>query len=136
MPMLIAIRIRVTKPGVPAIRRCVAGGMRRRPARAGPRARPQAVAAGTPRVLCCAEIDEALALKAELGEGLTGGERNGVRIQGFDVGASPRDFVEPLGEPLILSTTNGTRAILSASAQADEVLIGSLLNLGAVASAL
>jgi 2-phosphosulfolactate phosphatase len=96
----------------------------------------QALAAGTPRVLCCAEIDEALALKAELGEGLTGGERNGVRIQGFDVGASPRDFVEPLGEPLILSTTNGTRAILSAAAQADEVLIGSLLNLGAVASAL
>jgi hypothetical protein len=62
----------------------------------------QALAAGTPRVLCCAEIDEALALKAALGEGLTGGERNGVRIEGFDVGASPRDFVEPLAEPLIL----------------------------------
>jgi 2-phosphosulfolactate phosphatase len=59
-----------------------------------------------------------------------------VRIEGFDVGASPRDFVQPLAEPLILSTTNGTRAILTAAAQADDVLIASLLNLGALASAL
>jgi 2-phosphosulfolactate phosphatase len=86
----------------------------------------QALAAGTPRILCCAEIDEARALKQELGEGLLGGERNAVRIEGFDVGASPRDFVEPLSEPLILSTTNGTRAILAAAASCDEVYIGSL----------
>jgi len=96
----------------------------------------QALAAGTPRVLCCAEIDEARALKAELGEGVTGGERDAVRIEGFDVGASPRDFVEPLAEPLILSTTNGTRAILTAAAQAGEVLLGSLLNLDALAATL
>ncbi|HEY7208085.1 MAG TPA: 2-phosphosulfolactate phosphatase [Gaiellaceae bacterium] len=96
----------------------------------------QALAAGTPRVLCCAEIDEARALKQELGEGVTGGERDAVRVEGFDVGASPRDFVEPLAEPLILSTTNGTRAILTAAARADEVLLGSLLNLDALVAAL
>jgi len=96
----------------------------------------QALAAGTPRVLCCGEIEEALALKVELGEGLTGGERDAVRIEGFDVGASPRDFVEPLREPLILSTTNGTRAILAAAAHADEVYVGSLLNLDALAARL
>ena len=96
----------------------------------------QALAAGTPRILCCSEIDEARALKAELGEGLLGGERNAVRIEGFDLGASPRDFVEPLPEPLILSTTNGTRAILSAAASCDEVYVGSLLNLAALAGRL
>jgi 2-phosphosulfolactate phosphatase len=96
----------------------------------------QALAAGTPRVLCCAEIDEARTLKEELGEGLTGGERDAVRIEGFDVGASPREFVEPLAEPLILSTTNGTRTILAAVARAGEVLLGSLLNLDALAAAL
>ena len=36
----------------------------------------QALAAGYERVLCCAEIEDALALKAELGdEAITGGER-------------------------------------------------------------
>jgi 2-phosphosulfolactate phosphatase len=95
----------------------------------------QALAAGWPRVLCCAEIDEARALKEQLGEGLLGGERDAVRVEGFDVGSSPREFLEPRDEPLILSTTNGTRAILTAAAACDEVLIGSLLNLGVVAQA-
>ncbi len=95
----------------------------------------QALASGYPRVLCCAEVDEARALRESLGEGLLGGERNAVRIPGFDVGASPREFLEPREEPLILSTTNGTRAILAAAAVADEVLLGSLLNVDAVATA-
>jgi 2-phosphosulfolactate phosphatase len=92
----------------------------------------QALASGWPRVFCCAEIDDARALKATLGEGLLGGERDPARIEGFDVGASPRDFVEGCDEPLILSTTNGTRAILAAADTCDEVVIGSLLNLGAI----
>jgi 2-phosphosulfolactate phosphatase len=95
----------------------------------------QALASGYPRVLCCAELEEARALRAELGEGLLGGERNAVRIEGFDVGASPREFVQGSSETLILSTTNGTQAILTAAARAEEVLLGSLLNLGAVAAA-
>jgi 2-phosphosulfolactate phosphatase len=95
----------------------------------------QALAAGYPRVFCCREIDAARALKAELGEGLLGGERDAVRIEGFDVGASPREFLEGRDVPLILSTTNGTRAILAAAAACEEVLLGSLLNLDAVAAA-
>ena len=82
-----------------------------------------------------AEIEEARALRAALPDSLVGGERNAVRIEGFDVGASPREFVEPQARTLILSTTNGTRTILAAAARCDEVLLGSLLNLGAVASA-
>jgi 2-phosphosulfolactate phosphatase len=95
----------------------------------------QALAAGYRRVLCCAEIDEARALRAELGEGLLGGERTAVRVPGFDVGASPREFLEPRAETLILSTTNGTRAIVTAATSCEEVVLGSLLNLDAVAAA-
>jgi 2-phosphosulfolactate phosphatase len=95
----------------------------------------QALASGYPRVLCAAGIDEARALRDQLGEGLLGGERNAVRIEGFDVGASPREFLEPRDEPIIFSTTNGTAAILAAAGRAEVVLIGSLLNLSAVARA-
>jgi 2-phosphosulfolactate phosphatase len=94
----------------------------------------QALAAGYERVLCCAEIDEARALRASTPDSLLGGERNAVRIEGFDVGASPREFLEARAGTLILSTTNGTRAILAAASQCGDVLLVSLLNLGAVAA--
>src|SRR5438093_5304153 len=96
----------------------------------------QALAAGYRRVLCCAEIDEARALRAELPDSIVGGERNAVRIDGFDVGASPREFLEPRARTLILTTTNGTRAILAAAARCEVVLVAGLLNLGAVGAAL
>jgi len=92
----------------------------------------QALAAGYRRVLCCAEIEQALALRASVPGSLVGGERSAVRVEGFDAGASPREFLEPRAETLILSTTNGTQAILAAAARCDEVLLGSLLNLSAV----
>jgi 2-phosphosulfolactate phosphatase len=92
----------------------------------------QALSAGYRRVLCCAEIEEARRLRAETESSIVGGERNAVRIDGFDVGASPREFLEPRAETLILSTTNGTRAILAAAERCDEVLLGSLLNLASV----
>ena len=95
----------------------------------------QALAAGYPRVLAAAGIDEARAVRDELGEGLLGGERNALKIEGFDVGASPREFLEGRDVPLIFSTTNGTRAILAAAARAERVLLGSLLNLDAVTRA-
>src|ERR687887_246214 len=95
----------------------------------------QALAVGYRRVLCCVEIDEALELRAELPDALVGGERNAVQVEGFDVGASPRESLEARAETLILSTTNGTRAILETARQCEQVLLGSLLNLSAVARA-
>ncbi len=97
----------------------------------------QALAAGYERVLCCREIGEAAAIRAELGGGaVVGGERNGVVVDGFDVGASPREFASgPAAPTLILSTTNGTAAILTTAARCETVLVGSLLNLSAVAAA-
>lgn len=95
----------------------------------------QALASGYRRVLCCREVEEALELRVRLGDGVLAGERKGVAIPGFDLGNSPREFTEPLGETLVFTTTNGTRAILAAAANADTVLVGSLLNLDAVAAA-
>jgi 2-phosphosulfolactate phosphatase len=92
----------------------------------------QALSAGYRRVLCVGEIDEARELREEISDSVVGGERDAIRIDGFDVGASPREFVEPRAATLILSTTNGTRTIVTASERCDEVLIGSLLNLDAV----
>jgi 2-phosphosulfolactate phosphatase len=94
-----------------------------------------ALASGWPRVLCAPGVDEARAVRDRLGEGLLGGERTAQRIEGFDVGASPREFTDGGDVPLIFSTTNGTRAILTAASSCDRVLLGSLLNLDAVAAA-
>jgi 2-phosphosulfolactate phosphatase len=97
----------------------------------------QALASGYERVLCCAEIEDAWALRRDLGaEAVVAGERNAVVVEGFDVGGSPREFaLAPRAKTLILTTTNGTRAILTAASRCEIVLIGSLLNLSAVARA-
>jgi 2-phosphosulfolactate phosphatase len=94
----------------------------------------QALSSGYRRVLCCAEVEEARRLREETEGSLVGGERNAVRIEGFDVGASPREFLEPKADTLILSTTNGTQTILTAASRCEEVVLGSLLNLSAVAA--
>ena len=95
----------------------------------------QALASGYRRVLCCSELDDARALRRQLPDSLVGGERKAVRVDDFDAGASPREFLEPRAETLILSTTNGTRAILETATRCERVVLGSLLNLSAVASA-
>ena len=95
----------------------------------------QALASGYRRVLCCAEIEEASALRASLPDSIVGGERRAVRIPEFEAGVSPREFLELRAETLILSTTNGTRTIVTAASRCEEVLLGSLMNLGALVRA-
>jgi 2-phosphosulfolactate phosphatase len=96
----------------------------------------QALAAGYRRVLCCAEIDEAHALAEAEGPAKLAGERRLEPIPGFDFGNSPREVAgEPAAETLILTTTNGTRLLVAAAARYEQVYVGSLLNLGAVAAA-
>jgi 2-phosphosulfolactate phosphatase len=95
----------------------------------------QALAAGYERVFCTAEVDEARALRGLLGEGVLGGERDAVRIPGFDLGNSPREYVEPESSTVVLSTTNGTRAVVTAAERCERVYIASLLNLAAVVEA-
>ena len=95
----------------------------------------QALAAGYERVFCVAEVDEAFALRETLPVGVLGGERLNVLVPGFDLGNSPREYLERRDGPLVLSTTNGTRAVVSAAQRCERVLVGSLVNLGAVVEA-
>jgi 2-phosphosulfolactate phosphatase len=94
----------------------------------------QAFASGYERVVCVAEVEDARALRAD-GVALAG-ERQNVLIQGFDFGNSPREFLDPPAHStLVMTTTNGTRLLLSAAARCETVLVASLLNLGAVVEA-
>ena len=93
----------------------------------------QALDAGYERVWCAAEVEDARALG---GDGVTlGGERLGVRIDGFDLGNSPREYLARRTPTLAMSTTNGTRAIVTAAERCERVYIASLLNLDAVTEA-
>jgi len=94
----------------------------------------QALASGWSRVVCVGEIEDARALAAP-GVALAG-ERHNVRIEGFDFGNSPREFVDAApGESVALTTTNGTRALLAAAERCETVLVASLLNLDGVVGA-
>ncbi len=90
----------------------------------------QALDAGYERVWCAAEVEDARALREA--DVTLGGERLGVRIDGFDLGNSPSEYLEPRTSTLALSTTNGTRAIVTAAERCDRVYVASLLNLAAV----
>lgn len=90
------------------------------------------IANGVPAIHPVKTVEECL----ELGKKgmITAGERGGIKVEGFDIGNSPFEYLkeELKGRPVAASTTNGTRTIL-ASLEADEVLIGAFLNIGALA---
>lgn len=95
----------------------------------------EALAAGATAVVPCGEIpiDEVLDLKRRQSRILTGGERHGKLIEGFDLDNSPFSYTaEKVGGRVIaFTTTNGTRAVAAASA-AKRVLIASFLNRRAI----
>lgn len=94
-----------------------------------------ALAAGCPVVHPCAEVEEArqLAGGMRVGRVLLGGERGGRPIVGFDVGNSPREYSPKLcrDRALVLTTTNGTRAVLRA-VEAARTLLAAFVNYSAV----
>ncbi len=98
-----------------------------------------ALAAGATEVVPFKTRDEVLAEKARRSNGsvVTAGERQGVRIDGLDLNNSPSVMTPALvgGRALLLTTTNGTGAILAAR-RAEEVLVAALPNRRAVARAL
>lgn len=96
-----------------------------------------ALAQGYERVLACGELDHARDLATRVNGGaVLAGERKCLKPEGFDLGNSPREFVDgpPLGSTLVITTTNGTRAIVTAAAHAATVVLGSLANLTACAA--
>lgn len=69
-----------------------------------------------------------------LAEGhLAAAERGGLRVEGFPLGNSPRQYLERAyaGRTIVATTSNGTRT-LHAAAEAAEVWVAAFLNLQAV----
>lgn len=66
-----------------------------------------------------------------------GGERNALKIEGFDYSNSPLDYTREniQGKTLVMTTTNGTRAIKN-SKGASRIFIASMINGKAVAKKL
>ncbi|HYH02092.1 MAG TPA: 2-phosphosulfolactate phosphatase [Bacillota bacterium] len=81
------------------------------------------------------EPAEAIALRRSIGveECIAGGEQKGFKIEGFNLGNSPAEYIpaEIGGKKVILCTTNGTKAIKRAQGAA-EVLIGAFVNIQTV----
>jgi 2-phosphosulfolactate phosphatase len=98
-----------------------------------------ALASGASAVIPCGETDEARACAAARphGTALLGGERGGTRITGFDLGNSPLEYTPDVvkDKTVVFTTTNGTRALLRASA-ARRVIVGAFANLHAVVDVL
>jgi 2-phosphosulfolactate phosphatase len=97
-----------------------------------------ALAQGYREVVCCPGIEDARLAAREIGEAaVLAGEVDRLPPPGFALGNSPREFEEglPLGDVLVLSTTNGTRAVCWAASTAGLALVGSLANLTASAAA-
>ena len=65
------------------------------------------------------------------------GERNALKIDGFDLGNSPLEFTKEkvLGKDIYMSTTNGTKAVEN-SLSAEKIIICSFLNIKSVSEKL
>ncbi len=91
---------------------------------------------GAERVIPVEEVEDAKILAGSLRETgvISGGERGGAKLEGFDYGNSPLEYESAVvqGKTLVLCTTNGTRAVRKAAA-ADAVYMGCLNNARAVA---
>lgn len=93
-----------------------------------------ALAHGARGIVPVASIEEAMRLAQTLdrSEVLLAGERHATRIEGFDLGNSPREMAETVvhGKTIVMTTTNGTRALL-ATAGAAAVYLAAAVNLRA-----
>lgn len=91
-----------------------------------------AFAHGVESITPFASLDECRQMK--LKGYITSGERDGKKVEGFDKGNSPFEYMgeQVRGLKIAFTTTNGTQAI-EKSKGAKEVLIGSFLNLNSVA---
>jgi 2-phosphosulfolactate phosphatase len=97
-----------------------------------------ALAQGYHEVVCCPGVEDAQSAAREIGgAAVLAGEVDRLPPPGFALGNSPREFADglPLGDVLVLSTTNGTRAVCWAASTSQLALVGALANLTACAAA-
>lgn len=98
-----------------------------------------ALEAGAREIIPCREVADALALAEQFADDeiVLGGERDGVAIDGFQLGNSPEEYSPEVvdGKTVIFTTTNGTQAMAHAR-QADEVLVAAFVDASAVVARL
>lgn len=91
---------------------------------------------GAREVIPVKTVEEAQNLYAQCdtAKTLRGGERNALKIEGFDLSNSPLEYKKKVveGKTLILTTTNGTNAI-NTIIGADEVVLACFRNAAALA---
>jgi 2-phosphosulfolactate phosphatase len=102
----------------------------------------EALANGARAIFPVATVDDAARIAQNVGRDsvLLCGERKALPIDGFDLGNAPPEFTAERveGKSLVMTTTNGTRALLAVadrrggSEDGSQVLAGSFLNLSAV----
>lgn len=94
---------------------------------------------GAKSVIPAQEVEEATKLLASLDRGSTllCGERNGLKVKGFDLGNSPLEYAESVvaDKTLIMASTNGTPAMARAATASAQVLC-SFVNISFVAEAI
>ena len=94
-----------------------------------------ALAAGAERVVPLLDVEEAIRRRAEYPDGsvVLGGERGGKRIDGFDLGNSPKSFSPEVvaGKTVLFTTTNGTVA-MNAARFAEPIFLACFVNAVAV----
>jgi 2-phosphosulfolactate phosphatase len=95
-----------------------------------------ALDAGARGVIPVETVEEATEIAGRLGRGsaVLAGERRSLRVDGFDLGNSPGEFVAArvAGKTVVLTTSNGTRAFARA-AGARQCVAGAIVNRAAVA---
>ena len=84
---------------------------------------------GALAIIPVAQVDDCIPYRA-LGH-LLAAERNGEVVEGYDFGNSPFSYTKEkvAGKTVVLTTTNGTKALHMARSRAHQVVIGSFLNL-------
>ena len=91
----------------------------------------EALSNGCTQVIPVVTVDEAFSLAKRLpGEDtLIGGEQGGLKVGGFDLGNSPREYTRDFvsGKRVILTTTNGTKALQSV-AGCEHVFVAGFTN--------
>lgn len=89
---------------------------------------------GAARIIPMTDIEEAKSYKLEHPDCVLAGERGGKKIDGFQLGNSPTETLNAKlkNKVIVLTTTNGTQAIIEAS-KSSHAYVCSLLNLTKVA---
>jgi len=87
---------------------------------------------GVKSIIPVATVEEALAYKNK--GYLAAAERDGLVLPGFEIGNSPFCYMKEMKDKTIaITTTNGTKAIEVAKPYAEQIVIGSFLNLTCLA---